>query len=138
MEIDAVQKLARNLEQTQGIEDEIQVMINSLKSSLENKYLNKATIFAKEQQQHTNSNPPKEVTLLKALSPFLAQEQQESLKFLNKQISTFQSIQTIRQGMNSSILEARSQSGNSSEFQASMHSNNLAGILLIMAILKDE
>lgn len=143
MEIDAVQKLAKTLEQTTGLEDELQIMIGNLKTSLESKYLNKATIFAKEQQHHTNANPPKEVTLLKSLSPFLPIQHQETINNLSKQIMNFQSIQTITQGMfnNTTILETRSNQ-DSGETQlnnnTSSQSNNIAGILLLMSLFNNE
>ena len=62
--------LARSLQQPSGVEQNLQQMLSSLKGTIESDYLQKIRTAAKSEKAFSVEHPPREVTLLRALSAF--------------------------------------------------------------------
>ena len=130
--------LARSLQKTSGLERDLQNMLSSLQETVETEYLQKIRSAARNEKAFSIEHPPKEVTLLRALSAFTDEKGREqidrmaqSLLFLHTMQHIHQNVQDISAG---NLLEARSAEGGSPEDLPSLRSTQLAGLLLTLAL----
>ena len=130
--------LARSLQQTSGLEQSLNQMLSALKSTVESDYLQKIRTAAKNEKAFSVEHPPREVTLLRALSAFTDDKGREqldrmtqSLLFLHTMQHNQQNVQELSSG---NLLAARSAEGQPAEEFPSARSAQLAGLLLTLAL----
>ena len=130
--------LARSLQKTSGLEQDLQNMFSSLQKTIETEYLQKIRTAARTEKAFSIEHPPKEVSLLRALSAFTDENGRhqidrmtQSLLFLHTMQHIHQHVQELSAG---NLLEARSADGNLSEEPPSLRSAQLAGLLLTPAL----
>ena len=130
--------LARSLQQTSGLEQDLRQMLSGLQSTIETEYLQKIRAAARKEKSFSVEHPPKEVTLLRALSAFTDEagraqidRMTQSLLFLNTMQHIHQNVQALSAG---NLLEARSAEGSPAADLPSLRSTQLAGLLLALAL----
>lgn len=145
--IDVVQQLAKRLDSnSSNINEDFQEMIssfmNTMMVTMEQKYLNHASLYAKEHTQNINSRPPKEVNLLRAITPFLPEVQQKLLGNVTNQMMLAESFKGITNSMReNTVLQAREISEDDKSINKnsnSKESTDLAGVLLLMELFKNS
>ncbi len=130
--------LARSLQKTSGLERDLQQLFSTLQSTIETEYLQKIRNAARTEKAFSIEHPPKEVTLLRALSAFTDEtgrnqidRMTQSLLFLHTLQHVHQNVQELSAG---NLLEARSTDGHTTEDLPSLRSAQLAGFLLTLAL----
>ena len=134
MSENTIYSLACSLQQTSRLEQECRQMLSALQNTIETEYLQKIRTAAKSEKLQTIEHPPKEVTLLRALSAFTddagknrIDQMAQSLLFLH----TLRHISTdVEQLSAGNLLEARSADGS----LPSPYSARLAGLLLALSL----
>lgn len=128
--------LARSLQKTDSLQQAISQMLSGIRESVENDYLQKIRFAADAEKAFAVEHPPREVTLLRALSAFTDENGRsqidrmtQSLLFLHSLQHVHQHVQTLSDG---NLLEVRS--AESGEEPPSLHSTQLAGLLLTIAL----
>lgn len=145
--VDVVQQLAKRLDSnSSNINEDFQEMISSFMSTMmvtmEQKYLNHASLYAKEHTQNINSSPPKEVNLLRAITPFLPEVQQNLIGNVANKMMLAESFKGITNSMReNTVLQAREISEDENSLNKnsnSKESTDLAGVLLLMELFKNS
>lgn len=130
--------LAQTLQQTDSLEHDLSDMLSALKQSVEKEYLQKIRIAADSEKTFTIEHPPKEVTLLRALSAFADDRSQDSIDRMAQGLLFIHSLQRINRNVQDlsagNLLAARSAEGQTTEEVPSVHSAQLAGLLLTLAL----
>lgn len=133
-----IYSLASSLQQTSGLEQNLHQMLSSLKSTIESEYLQKIRIAAKNEKSFSIEHPPREVTLLRALSAFADERGQDQLDRITQSLLFLHTMQHIQQNVQElsagNLLAARSAEGQSPEELPSAHSARMAGLLLSLAL----
>lgn len=128
--------LARTLQQTNGLEKSLQQMLSGLRENIEKEYLQKIQDAADSEKTFAIEHPPREVTLLRALSAFTDDTGKEQLDRMTQSLlflHTFQQIQrTVQDITAGNLLETRSADGQPEP--PSAHSAQMAGLLLTLAL----
>ena len=132
--------LARSLQQTSGLEQNLQQMLSSLKGTIESDYLQKIRTAAKSEKAFSVEHPPREVTLLRALSAFTDDRGREQLDRMTQSLLFLQTMQHIQQNVqelsSGNLLAARSAEGGPAEDLPSARSAQMAGLLLTLAMME--
>lgn len=132
--------LARSLQQTSGLEQNLNQMLSSLKNTVESDYLQKIRTAAKTEKNFSVEHPPKEVTLLRALSAFTDEKGREQLDRMTQSLLFLHTMQHIQQNVqelsSGNLLAARSAEGQSAEETPSARSVQMAGLLLTLAMME--
>ena len=138
MSENTIYTLARTLQQTRGLEQDLQKMLSTLRSTVETEYLQKVHAAARTEKEYSVEHPPREVTLLRALSAFVddhgkdqIDRMTQSLLFLHTMQQIHQNVQVLSDG---NLLAARSSDGVSTEDLPSPQSVQLAGFLLALSL----
>lgn len=128
--------LARTLQQTEGLERSFSQMLSSLRESVEKDYLHKIHSAADHEKAFAIEHPPREVTLLRALSAFTDEKGREQIDRMAQSLLFLHSLQHVQQNVQNlsagNLLEARS--AESGEELPSVQSARLAGLLLTLAL----
>lgn len=128
--------LARTLQQTNGLEQSLQQMLSGLRENIEKEYLQKIQDAADSEKNFAIEHPPREVTLLRALSAFTDDTGKEQLERMTQSLlflHTFQQIQRNVQDITAgNLLETRSAEGQPE--LPSARSAQMAGLLLTLAL----
>lgn len=130
--------LARTLQQTNGLEADFSKMLSSLRDTIEKEYLLKIRSAAHSEKNFAVENPPREVTLLRAMSAFADDKGREQIERMTQGLLFLHTMQHIQQGVDGCIsggnlLEARSAEGSSEELP-SPRSAQMAGLLLALTL----
>ena len=132
--------LARSLQQTCGVEQNLQQMLSSLKGTIESDYLQKIRTAAKSEKAFSVEHPPREVTLLRALSAFTDDRGREQLDRMTQSLLFLHTMQHIQQNVqelsSGNLLAARSAEGGPAEDLSSARSAQMAGLLLTLAMME--
>ena len=132
--------LARSLQQTSGLEQNLQQMLSSLKGTIESDYLQKIRTAAKSEKAFSVEHPPREVTLLRALSAFTDDRGREQLDRMTQSLLFLHTMQHIQQNVqelsSGNLLAARSAEGGPTEDLPSARSAQMAGLLLTLAMME--
>ena len=132
--------LARSLQQTSGLEQNLQQMLSSLKGTIESDYLQKIRTAAKSEKAFSVEHPPREVTLLRALSAFTDDRGREQLDRMTQSLLFLHTMQHIQQNVqelsSGNLLAARSAEGGPAEDLLSARSAQMAGLLLTLAMME--
>lgn len=134
MEENQVFALARTLQNTTGAQREIASFLDTMRQKIDTEYLQKIRAAAALQQQEAISQPPKEVTLLRALSAFVDTDTQKRFHDVCQGLLFCHTLQQIQNGMHydDTLLQARSQ-GESGLSPASIQ---LAGFCMMLSLLE--
>lgn len=130
--------LARTLQQTDSLEQNLSQMLSTLRESVEKEYLQKIHVAADAEKAFSVEHPPREVTLLRALSAFTDDHSKLQIDRMTQGLLFLHSLQHIHQNVQSlsagNLLEARSTEGLSAEELPSARSAQMAGLLLTLAL----
>ena len=126
--------LAHSLQQTSSLERELNQMLSSLQNTIETDYLQKIRTAARTEKSFSVEHPPKEVTLLRALSTFADENGRNRIDQMAQSLLFLHTLKNIQQDVQSlssaNLLEARSADGS----RPSPHSARLAGLLLALSL----
>ena len=130
--------LARSLQQTSGLEQNLNQMLSALKSTVESDYLQKIRTAAKNEKAFSVEHPPREATFLRALSALPNDKGREQLDRMTQSLLFRHTMQHIQQNVqelsSGNLLAARSAEGQPAEEFPSARSAQLAGLLLTLAL----
>ena len=134
----SIYALARTLQQTDNLQSDLSQMFSALQNNIETNYLQKIRTAAKNEKAFSVEHPPKEVTLLRALSAFTDETGRQQIDRMTQSLLFLHSLQHIQQNVqqfsDGNLLAVRSAEGISSEEIPSPRSAQLAGLLLTLAI----
>ena len=130
--------LARSLQQTGSLEQNLSQSLFHLREAVEKEYLQKIRIAADAEKSFAIEHPPREVTLLRALSAFTDENGKEQIDRMAQGLLFLHTLQHVQQNVqdltSGSLLEARSTEGPLTEEFPSAHSARMAGFLLTLAL----
>lgn len=140
MSENSIYTLAHSLQQTGGLEQDLNQMLSSLKNTVEADYLQKIRIAAKKEKAFSVEHPPREVNLLRALSAFTDEKGREQLDRMTQSLLFLHTMQHIQKDVQElsagNLLEARSAEGQTKEDLPSAYSVQIAGLLLTLAMME--
>ena len=132
--------LARSLQNTNHLQRDFSEMLSSLQHTIETEYLQKIRTAARNEKSFSVEHPPKEVTLLRALSAFTDETGRDQIERMTQSLLFLHTMQQIRQDVQTfssgNLLEARSAEGLPAEELPSARSVQMAGLLLTLAMLE--
>ena len=130
--------LARSLQQTGSLEQNLSHALSGLRESVEKEYLQKIQIAADSEKAFAIEHPPREVTLLRALSAFADDRSKSQIDRMTQGLLFLHSLQRVNENVQSlsagNLLEARSTEGLPAEELPSARSAQMAGLLLTLAL----
>ena len=133
-----VYALAQTLQKTDGLEKDFSQMLSSLQDTIEKEYLFKIRSAANNEKAFAKEHPPKEVTLLRAMSAFMDEGGKRQLDQMANGLLFLHTLQHIQRGVadfsEGNLLAARSAEGGTAEELPSMQSARMAGLLLTLAL----
>lgn len=138
----AMYSLAKTLQNTNGLERELGNMLSGFRDTLEKDYLLKIRSAADFEKNLAHAHPPREVTLLRALSAYMDEGGRQQVDRMAKSLLFLHTMQQIRQDVSAlsagNLLEARSAEGAAEAEEAlSPQSAQLAGLLMAMALAEE-
>jgi len=132
MSENTVYTLAKTLQKTDGLEKDFAQMLSALRDTVEKEYLLKIRSAANAETAFAKEHPPKEVTLLRALSAFMDEGGRAQLDRMTKGLMFVQrGVADFSEG---NLLAARSAEGGAPEDLPSAQSARMAGLLLTLAL----
>lgn len=134
-----VYTLAKTLQNTGGLEQSMGQMLSAFRETLEKDYLLKIRSAAENEKNFAAEHPPKEVTLLRAMSAFLDERGRQQIDRMTQGLLFLHTLQHIQQGVetfgqNGTLLAARSADGTTDTDPPSLQSARMAGLLLTLAL----
>lgn len=137
MEKNIVYELAKTLQQTEGLEKDFLEMMSSLRAAVEKNYVQKIQMAAGNQKAFAVEHPPKEVTLLRAIAPFLDEAGRSQINGITHSLLFLHTLQSVSRGVESitqdgGLLAARS--ADCPPDALTQQSAKMAGILLTLAL----
>ena len=137
MSENTIYTLAKTLQQTNGLEQDFSKMLSSLRDTVEKEYLLKIRSAADSEKNFSVEHPPREVTLLRALSAFMDDSGKEQIDRLSRSLLFLHTLQHVQRGVEGcvstgNLLEARSAEGSTD--LPSANSARMAGLLLTLAL----
>lgn len=138
MSENTVYNLAKTLQKTDGLEKDFSQMLSGLRDAIEKEYLLKIRSAANTEKAFAVEHPPREVTLLRAMSAFMDEDGKRQIDRMTKSLLFLHTMQHIQRGVEDfsagNLLEARSAEGGAPEDLPSPQSAQMAGLLLTLAI----
>lgn len=127
--------LAKTLQQTDGLERDFAQMFSSLRDTIEKEYLLKIRSAADREKAFAVEHPPKEVTLLRALSAFTDEAGKRQIDQVTRSLLFLHSVQNVQKGLSDfsaagNLLETRSADSS----LPSARSAQMASLLLFLAL----
>lgn len=133
-----IYSLARTLQQTNGLEQDFSKMLSSLRDTIEKEYLLKIRSAAHSEKTFAVENPPREVTLLRAVSAFTDEKGREQIDRMTRSLLFLHTMQHIRQGVDGCVTDGHLLNARSAESTAeelpSARSAQMAGLLLALSL----
>lgn len=138
MERNMVYELAKTLNQTNGLEKDFLQMASSLKESVEKNYIQKIQMAAGTQKAFAVEHPPKEVALLRALSPFLDDAGRGKINEVTHSLLLLHSLENISHNVENltqegGLLATRSAEGEEDFLPPA--TTKMAGLLLALSLV---
>lgn len=138
----AVYSLAKTLQNTNGLERELGNVLSGFRDTLEKDYLLKIRSAADFEKNLAHSHPPREVTLLRALSAYMDESGKQQVARMTKSLLFLHTMQQIRQDVSAlsagNLLEARSADANAEgEEPLSPQATQLAALLMAMTLAEE-
>ena len=114
-------------------------LFRSLRDTIEKEYLLKIRSAANQEKAIAVEHPPREVTLLRALSAFTDENGKRQIDQMTRGLLFLHSIQNVQKGLSDvsaagNMLEARSSDSPSDTSQPSARSAQMAGLFLLLAL----
>lgn len=139
MERNMVYELAKTLQHTDGLERDFQEMASSLRDVIEKNYIQKIQMAAGTQKALAVEHPPKEVTLLRAIAPFLNENGKGQMQELSRSLLIMHTLQNVNSSVASitedgALLAARSSDGAFENLDP--QSAKIAGLLMALAVVE--
>ena len=138
MSENTVYTLAKTLQKTDGLEKDFSEMLSGLRDTIETEYLLKIRSAANSEKAFAVEHPPREVTLLRAMSAFMDEDGKRQIDRMTKSLLFLHTMQHIQRGVEDfsagNLLEARSAEGGTPEDLPSPQSAKMAGLLLTLAL----
>ena len=138
MSENTVYTLAKTLQKTDGLEKDFSQMLAALQDTIEKEYLLKIRSAANHEKAFAVEHPPREVTLLRAMSAFMDENGKQQIDRMTKGLLFLHTMQHIQRGVADcsagNLLEARSAEGGTAEALPSTQSAQMAGLLLTLAL----
>ena len=138
MSENTVYNLAKTLQKTDGLEKDFSQMLSGLREVIEKEYLLKIRSAANTEKAFSVEHPPREVTLLRAMSAFMDENGKQQIDRMTKSLLFLHTMQHIQRGVadfsTGNLLEVRSAEGGPSEDLPTPQSAQMAGLLLALAI----
>ena len=128
MSENTVYTLAKTLQKTDGLEKDFAQMLSALRDTVEKEYLLKIRSAANAETAFAKEHPPKEVTLLRALSAFMDEGGRAQLDRMTKGLMFLHTLQHVQRGV------ADFSEGGAPEDLPSAQSARMAGLLLTLAL----
>lgn len=134
-----VYELAKTLQHTDGLERDFQEMASSLRDVIEKNYIQKIQMAAGTQKALAVEHPPKEVTLLRAIAPFLNENGKGQMQELSRSLLIMHTLQNVNSSVASitedgALLAARSSDGAFENLDP--QSAKIAGLLMALAVVE--
>ncbi len=134
-----VYTIAKTLHNTSGLEQNLAQMLSAFRDTVEKEYLHKIRSAADSEKAFAVEHPPKEVTLLRAMSAFMDDNGRQQIDRMTQGLLFLHTLQHIQQGVdgfgqNGTLLAARSADGNADTDSPSVQSARMAGLLLALAL----
>ncbi len=132
--------LAKTLQNTNGLEQDLAKVLSGFRDTIEKEYLLKIRSAADFEKNLATAHPPREVTLLRAVSAFMDEGGKQQIERMTKSLLFLHTLQHIQQGVADlsagNLLEARSSDGTADpeEVLPSPHSAQMAGLLMTLAL----
>ena len=138
MEQNLVYELAKTLQKTEGLEKDFLEMATTLRESIEKNYVQKIQMAAGCQKDFCFDHPPKEVTLLRAMAPFLDEGSRGQIHDICRSLLFMQTIKNVNENVScitqdGALIAARSSDG--SEGNLNPQSAQIAGLLMSIALM---
>ncbi len=138
MERNLIYELAKTLQKTDGLEKDFLEMSTSLREAIEKNYIQKIQMAAGNQKAFAVEHPPKEVTLLRAIAPFLEEGSRKQLHELTRSLLFMHSLQGVNQSVASltqdgGLIAARSADGTGEDLNP--QAAQIAGLLMSIALM---
>ena len=135
----SVYSIAKTLQNTDALEQYLAQMFSVFRDTLEKEYLLKIRSAADREKAFAAEHPPKEVTLLRAMSAFTDDSGKQQIQRMTQSLLFLHTLQHIRQsvedfGQNGTLLAARSADGSIDTDPPSMQSARMAGLMLALAL----
>lgn len=99
MSENTVYTLAKTLQKTDGLEKDFAQMLSALRDTVEKEYLLKIRSAANAETALAKEHPPKEVTLLRALSAFMDEGGRAQLDRMTKGLMFLHTLQHVQRGV---------------------------------------
>lgn len=138
-----VYSLAKTLQNTNGLEKNVAQILSDFQDTIERDYLLKIRSAADFEKNLAHAHPPREVTLLRALSAYMDEGGKQQLERMTKSLLFLHTMQQIQQDVSAlsagNLLEARSADGtiDPDEPLPSPRSAQLAGLLMTLALAEE-
>ena len=135
-----VYSLAKTLQNTNGLEQDLTKMLSGFQDTIEKEYLLKIRSAADFEKNLAHAHPPREVTLLRAAAAFLDENGRQQIDRMTQGLLFLHTLQQIQRDVaevsSGNLLEARStdSSGEAEEAPPSLRSAQMAGLLLTLAL----
>ncbi len=142
MKENSLYQLAQTLQNNDFAKQEASDFVQAIKQKMEQDYLCKIRTAASAQKEAAIAHPPKEVTLLRALSPFLDSQGQQQIQLLCRTLMLRHTVSQITQNVqhlsaDGSFLETRSQQNGENTPPLSAQAIQTAGLLTILSVLQE-
>lgn len=140
MEENTVFRLTKSLENTDGITKELSKLQYALKQMVEQDYLQKIHSAAQEEKAVTIEHPPREVTLLRALSAFTDEAGKQRLDQICQSLLLLQTMTKIQNGVQHTLAQTQLLEARSSDAPAHcafLPTAQIAGVLMSLSLLSD-
>ena len=135
-----VYHLAKALQKTDGLEKDLSQIIVTLRDTIEKEYVRKIRSAADTEKAFAVEHPPREVTLLRALSAFTDDNGKQQIDRMTRSLLFLHTMQHVQKSVTDftsagNLLEARSTDGAAPEGEPpSMRSAQMAGLLLALTL----
>ncbi len=136
-----VYTLAKALQNTSALERDFTQMLSALQDTVEKEYLLKIRSAANEEKALAVEHPPKEVTLLRALSAFTDEGGRQQIDRMTHGLLFLHTLQQVQQrvadfSVTEAHLAARSADATSESEPPSARSAQMAGLLLALTLIE--
>ena len=139
MSENTVYTLAKTLQNTSALEKDFSQMLSALQNNIEKEYLLKIRSAADQERAFAVEHPPREVTLLRALSAFADDNGRQQIDRMTRSLLFLHTLQQVQRrvddfSLTGNLLEARSADGTKDPDPPSARSARMAGLLLALTL----
>lgn len=139
MEKNDIYELSQLLGNQNGLGNDFSQIMNTLRETLQKKYIQKLHATAQARQSDVMEHPPREVTLLRAMKAFTNESGKQQMENMIQALLFFQSIQNVGQDVSyllankEQTLQAMGADQASAPIQFD-HTTRMTGLLLTLTL----